>query len=60
MNQLEEGHLRKREAEKQDTIAALEEALASIEQQHREPDEWERVGMGSPKKSNASSTRTRR
>ena len=43
MNQLEEGHLREREAEKQDTIAALEEALASIEQQHREPDEWERV-----------------
>jgi hypothetical protein len=43
MNQLEEGHLREREAEKQDAIAALEEALASIEQQHREPDEWERV-----------------
>jgi hypothetical protein len=31
MNQLEEGHLREREAEKQDTIAALEEALAGIE-----------------------------
>jgi hypothetical protein len=43
MNKLEEAHLREREAEKQDAIAALEEALASIEQQHREPDQWERV-----------------
>jgi hypothetical protein len=43
MNQLEEAHLREREAEKKDAIAALHEALASIEQQHREPDQWERV-----------------
>ncbi len=43
MNQLEEAHLREREAEKQDAIAALEEALVSIEQEHREPDQWERV-----------------
>jgi hypothetical protein len=43
MNQLEEAHLREREAEKQDAVTAVEEALAHIEQQKREPDQWERV-----------------
>lgn len=43
MNQVEEPHLGKREAEKQDAVMAVEEALACVEQQHREPDQWERV-----------------
>jgi hypothetical protein len=43
MNQLEEAHLREREAEKQDAVTAVEEPLARIEQQEREPDQWERV-----------------
>jgi hypothetical protein len=43
MNQLEEAHLREREAEKQDAVTTVEEALAHIEQQEREPDQWERV-----------------
>jgi hypothetical protein len=43
MNQLEEAHLRERKAEKQDAVTAVEEALARIEQQEREPDQWERV-----------------
>ena len=43
MSQLEEAHLREREAEKQDAVTAVEEALAHIEQQDREPDQWERV-----------------
>jgi hypothetical protein len=47
MNQLEleEAHLREREVEKQDAIAALEKALASIEQDQREPDRWERFHL---------------
>jgi hypothetical protein len=43
MSQLEEAHLREREAQKQGAVAAVEEALARIEQQEREPDQWERV-----------------
>jgi hypothetical protein len=45
MNQLEEAHLREREAEKEDAVTAVEEALAIIEEQQREPDQWERVFM---------------
>ncbi len=41
--QLEEAHLRARETEKQDAIAAIETALAEIGEQRREPDQWERV-----------------
>jgi hypothetical protein len=43
MNQREEAHLREREAEKEEAVMAVEEALARIEQQEREPDQWERV-----------------
>jgi hypothetical protein len=43
MNQREEAHLREREAEKEEAVTAVEEALARIEQQEREPDQWERV-----------------
>jgi hypothetical protein len=45
MNQPDETHLREREGEKQDAVAAVEEALARIEEQEREPDQWERVFM---------------
>ena len=43
MKQPDEAHLRERETEKQDAITTVEEALARIEQQEREPDQWERV-----------------
>jgi hypothetical protein len=43
MKQLGKIHFRERETEKKDAIESLEEVLASVEQQHREPDQWERV-----------------
>jgi hypothetical protein len=42
MNQLEEAHLRKREAEKAGAVEALGEVISGIEARRREPDRWER------------------
>jgi hypothetical protein len=42
VNELEEAHLRKREAEKAAAVEALSEVISGIEARRREPDRWER------------------
>jgi hypothetical protein len=39
----EQRHLQERERERQNAVAAISEAIDAIEQQQREPDQWERV-----------------
>ena len=43
MTDREQRHLQERERERRNAVAAIDEAFDAIEQQQREPDQWERV-----------------
>ena len=43
MTEAEKQHLLKREAEQRDAIAVVRETIDAIEQQRRNPEQWERV-----------------
>jgi hypothetical protein len=43
MTDREQRYLQERERERQNAVAAINEAIDSIEQQQREPDQWERL-----------------
>jgi hypothetical protein len=45
MDDLEQRHLREREKDKEEAVAAVDELLAAIEQELREPDPWERFHL---------------